>query len=519
MAHPSRLSAILAPFLLICGTGCDRQEAPTSPRTAAAVTAEACGARPNNSESKLLECISLEAVRAHQAALQAIADANGANRASGTSGHELSAAYVADLMEAAGYRVTVQDFSYLNYLELTPTVLLQIAPVSVSYARNVDYAVMTESPSADVTAPVAAVDLTLGLGNSATSGCEASDFAGFPAGSIALMQRGVCNFDVKAENAAAAGAVGAIIFNQGNTADRIPLFHGTLGSDYTGGIPVVSASYEKGAEWSVTAGLVMRIAVDAFSGAVESRNVIAETTTGDPGNVVVVGGHLDSTPDGPGIQDNGSGSAALLEVALQLARVRPRNQVRFAWWGAGEAGMAGSRAYAEGLSSTDLGAIALYLSADQIAAPNFVYFVLDGDGSESGAPGADGSAAIESFLRSGYSATGEVTAESSEPSDWTPFFDAGVPYGGITTGSTGIKTSAEAATWGGVAGVQYDPCYHLACDTFDNNSLEALELNSGILARAVLTFAMSTELVNGARGKGNFKQRPAAPAPTGVASF
>src|SRR6185503_13869004 len=113
----------------------------------------------------------------------------------------------------------------------------------------------------DVTAAVTPVDIQLGLGNTATSGCEAADFAGFPAGNIALLQRGSCTFELKAENAAAAGAVGVVFFNQGDTTapDRNGIPAVTLGDGYTGGIPAVNATYARGVEWANTPGLRMRL--------------------------------------------------------------------------------------------------------------------------------------------------------------------------------------------------------------------------------------------------------------------
>ena len=209
----------------------------------------ACEARTNNTIAKLTECVTLDGVRAHQAALQEIANSNSGIRASGTAGHDASAEYVADAMRAAGYLVTTQEFQFNTSIRLGPSVLRQTAPGAVTYVEGTDYQPMDQSEPGDVTAAVSAVDIQLGPGNTSTSGCEAADFAGFPAGNIALLQRGTCTFEQKAENASAAGAVGAIIFNQGNTPARTGLINGTLGDTYTGGIPVVETTYDRGAEW------------------------------------------------------------------------------------------------------------------------------------------------------------------------------------------------------------------------------------------------------------------------------
>ncbi len=183
--------------------------------------------RTNNTVNKLLECVTVDGVLAHEARFQAIADANGDTRASGTPGYDESVEYVADTLRTAGYNVTIQPFEFNAFVITGPATLKRVAPTpEVTYVEGVDYGVLEQTDPGTVTnAAVTAVDIQLGLGNTSTSGCEASDFAGFPAGNIALLQRGVCTFEQKSENAAAAGAVGAILFNQGNTADPRPQRH------------------------------------------------------------------------------------------------------------------------------------------------------------------------------------------------------------------------------------------------------------------------------------------------------
>jgi Zn-dependent M28 family amino/carboxypeptidase len=475
-----------------------------------ALADEPCDVRVNNNPEKLLECVTLDGVREHQAALQAIADANGGIRTSGTPGYDESVDYVAGKLEAVGYNVTIQPFEFTAFYVLGPSTLEQTAPGAVIYVEDTDYSLMEQSDPGDVTAPVTAVDLQLGLGNTSTSGCEAADFAGFPAGNIALVQRGTCTFQIKAENAAAAGAVGVIVFNQGNTPARTALFGGTLSAAYTGGIPVFSTSYDRGVEWAGTAGLVMHMVADVFREVRTTYNVLAETSAGDPNNVVMAGAHLDSVNEGPGIQDNGSGSAAILEVALQMAKVKPRNMVRFAWWGAEESGLVGSNYYVANLSEEELGNIALYLNFDMIGSPNFVRFIYDGDGSAFGLVGPPGSDQIEALFESFYDSMGlaHEPTEFSGRSDYLAFINNGIPSGGLFTGAEGVKTPEQAATYGGTAGIAYDPCYHQACDTFDNISLEVLDQNSDAIAYVTLTYAMNTETINGVKGKGNFQAIP-----------
>jgi Zn-dependent M28 family amino/carboxypeptidase len=485
------------------------------PMGAAIAGPKACEERVNNTVDKLLECVTVEGVREHQAALQGIADANNGIRTSGTSGYDASKDYVVERMEAAGYDVTVQPFNFNTFIQLGPSTLEQTAPGAVTYVENTDYNLMTQTDSGDVSGAVEGVDLALGTAawpndpSTSTSGCEIGDFAGFTSGNIALIQRGACSFQLKAENAAASGAVGAIIFNQGNSPSREGLINGTLGSGYSGGIPVFDATFARGGEWADTSGLEMAMDADVFRGDATSYNVIAESSRGKTNNVVMAGAHLDSVNAGPGINDNGSGSAALLEVAEQMAKVNPRNQVRFAWWAAEESGLVGSTFYVNSLSQEEQDDIALYLNFDMIGSPNHVFFVYDGDDSDGvgAGPGPEGSAQIEQLFEDFYNNRGVPFkgTDFSGRSDYGPFIAVGIPSGGLFTGAEGIKTADEAATWGGTAGDQYDPCYHLACDTFDNVNLHALDVNSDAIAHSTLQYAMNTEEITGDRGKGNFK--------------
>ena len=465
----------------------------------------ACDKRNNNTIDKLLECVTLAGVREHQQALQQIADANGGNRFSGLPGHDRSVDYVVSRLRAAGYAPVVQPFDYFAFVELGPSALQQTAPGTVTYVQGVDFGVIDQSDPGDVTAAVTAVDLQLGLNNTSTSGCEATDFAGFPAGNIALLQRGFCTFEQKAENAAAAGAVGIVIFNQGNlaTADRQGIPAVTLTANNTSGIPVLGTTYALGATLAGTQGLRMRVFANTVRETKTTYNVLAETSSGNADNVVMVGAHLDSVGAGPGINDNGSGSAAILEVAESMQKVKPTNKVRFAWWGAEESGLVGSRFYVNSLSAAEQAKIALYLNFDMVGSPNYVRFVYDGSG-DVGPAGPAGSAAIEDFFNGFYAARGlasEPTAFDGR-SDYGPFIAAGVdiPAGGLFTGAEGVKTPAQAAIYGGTAGRPFDPCYHQACDTFANNNDAVLDLNSDAVAAATLTYAMSTVTVNGIPG-------------------
>ncbi len=430
-----------------------------------------------------------------------IADVNGDTRAAGTPGYEASGAYVEGLLTQAGYRVTRQPFSYDQFI-LNSSAMQQTTP-QVTYVEDVDFAAMSYSGSGTVTAPVQAVDINLAGDRASTSGCEAADFAGFTPGNIALIQRGTCTFRVKVDNAAAARAAAVIVFNQGNVVpgdDRLGLFGGTLDPPVAA-IPAVSTTFARGEEWANTAGLQMQVVVDATIKTTASFNVLADTPRGRADRTVIVGAHLDSVAEGPGINDNGSGSAAILETALQMAKlgIQPTNRVRFAFWGGEEDGLIGSDYYVSQLDARALKQHAVNLNFDMVGSPNFVRFVYDGDGSAFGTTGPNGSARVEQVFLD-YFASQKLPTEPTEfdgRSDYFAFINNGIPAGGLFTGAEGLKTPAEAAVYGGEAGKPYDPCYHQGCDTISNLNNTALDQMSDAIAHSTLTFAMTTSAVNG----------------------
>jgi aminopeptidase S len=207
-------------------------------------------------------------------------------------------------------------------------------------------------------------------------------------------------------------------------------------------------------------------------------NLIADWPGGDANQVVMAGSHLDSVSSGPGINDNGSGSAAVLETALAVSRAqyKPTKHLRFAWWGAEELGLVGSRHYVNRLATGDRSRISAYLNFDMIGSPNPGYFVYDDD------------PAIEKTFKEYFSGLGvptEIETEGDGRSDHAPFKSAGVPVGGLFTGASRTKTAAQAAKWGGTAGRAFDRCYHSSCDTTANIDDTALDRNSDAVAYAV----------------------------------
>ena len=450
---------------------------------------KACKDRNNNTFKKLLTCVTLDGVRTHQAKLRDIALANNGTRVSGTKGFDDSAVYAEKVFKDAGYNVTKQDFVFQSFIELPGTSLTQVSPTPTA---TIGTNILSYSGSGSVTATVSVLPTV--------TGCNTADFAGFTAGNIALISRGACSFAIKATNAQTAGASAVVIYN--NVPGELG---GTLGADFALNIAVTSVLQTVGQQLAAISGLKLSVVTSTVRGSATTSNIIAESKDGDANNVVMVGAHLDSVDEGPGINDNGTGSAAILEVAKQMGKVKTRNKVRFALWGAEESGLIGSTRYVETLPEAEKNKIALYLNFDMIGSPNHVFFVYDGDNSDGVGAGAGpaGSAGIERIFQTFYNKVGASFkgTDFDGRSDYGPFIRAGIPAGGLFTGAEGTKTVAEAEVWGGIAGTAYDPCYHKACDNYGNVNLFALDVNADAVAYSTLQFAMTTKVVNGIKGQ------------------
>ena len=457
--------------------------------------------RNNNSVRKLLECVTLRGVLQHEKAFQRIADRNDGNRASGTSGYDKSLKYVEWRMKKAGYKVSRQEFEFNKFNDLGGSELEQTSPNDVAYVEGTDFGATPQSEPGDVSAPVTGVDIQLGPGNTSTSGCEPEDFAGFPDGNIALIQRGTCFFEVKAENAAAAGASGVLFFNQGNDPNdpgRMGIPAVTLGNDYTGGIPALSATYELGAALSAISGLEMRLFANVTRVPTTTENLIAESRKGDPNNVVMAGAHLDSVAEGPGINDNGSGSSALLEVAEQMAKVKTAQQ--------GAVRLVGSR----GRWHRRLGVLRRQPDRGAAGRPSRCTSTstwwarpTSACSSTTATGPASGSRVPRDPTTSRRCSSGTTRTGTSRPSRRR---STGAPT--TSTSSTTEcrravcspeprcpRPPAQAEKWGGEAGVAFDPCYHQACDTIDNLSYRALRINSDAMAYVIFLFASGKEVI------------------------
>lgn len=415
----------------------------------------------------LREAVTTQNLMRHLHALQQAADANGGNRQAGSAGYAASVEYVEGQLKAAGYRTQRQQFTYPRH-DPTQLVLRRVDP-GVQAGPASEARALDNSGSGTVTADVTAADVNLDGERRTTSGCEASDFEAFPAGNIALLQRGTCRFDVKVGHATAAGASAVVIFNQGDAADRQDVFEGGLTNATT--IPVVAVPFEQGVQWATAA---TRLQLTAnIDETVTTENLIADMPGPDEASIVV-GAHLDGVRGGPGVNDNASGVAATLEVALQLAEldIRPTRGVRVAFWSGEEDGLYGSKHYVARLDEEQRRATSLYLNLDMVGSPNPVPHVYGGFGAQDHPVGA----VMRGFLaEQGL----EVRSADFRASDHAPFLDAGIAVSGLYSGSSEPGDDGEPA----------DPCYHRTCDRVAGVDAQMLGHMADALAHGVASVA------------------------------
>jgi hypothetical protein len=516
------------------------------PSAAQAVSPAACDNRVNATPGTLVPCITTDDLWNHMQAFQAIADANpGADghpsRNSGEPGYKASVDYVADAMRKAGYDVTLQPytFTYSSYIG-TPR-FSQVSPTPRSFTLISDWNPgNSEGDAAGAQIQPAGGTLMPPTGGS-TSGCDPSNFDSTFAGKIALIQRGTCNFGVKVLNATAAGAVGVIIFNEGNTPERTPVFSGSMvdaaGNPFVASIPVAFTSFGIGESLynQYTAGTppVMSLSIHQIVDRNRTDwNVIAESKGGDPNHVVVVDAHLDAIY-GAGMLDNASGSATILDIAQKMRMVRPLNKLRFIWFGGEELGELGSKYYVDHLSASELGKIRYDLDADVMATPNYSIGVLD-------------PAAVDLFGRTVstvfppqvyqpskvardmavnyFNSTGQNHIFfSPKGTDAEQFQLAGVPASGLLTGQDCCKTQEEVDLFGGslgnyegnvpsVDGGCVDNPFRW-CDNLTNNVPSVLTFMSKAFADMTVRMAYNTSVVWAGEAVHKPKGTPAAAGP------
>ncbi len=447
-------------------------------------------ADPSEFANSLRDKVAVDAMMAHLQKLQEIADANNGTRAVGTPGYEASVEYVAGTLREHGFDVQTPEFVARVFKSEPGSVQLGGKTVE---ARALMYSLGT--PPEGVTGPLVAAPAD------DSPGCSAEDYEGLEVkNAVVLVDRGTCPFKEKMAVAVELGAVAMVV------ADSVdePKMGGTLGEQTEVKVPVVSVTKADGAMLRAGQG-PMTVKLDAHTDNIPARNVIAQTKTGATDNVVMAGAHLDSVPEGPGINDNGSGVAAVLETALQLGHSPDvRNAVRFGFWGAEELGLIGSRKYVQSLDVEQLKDIALYLNFDMLGSPNPGYFTYDGDQSlpldKRGQPVVpEGSAGIERTLAAYIKSAGKEPQDTSFDgrSDYDGFTQAGIPSGGLFSGAEAKKSAQEAELWGGTADEPFDPNYHQKGDNIDNIDRDELALNGRGVPYSIGLYAQDLSGRNG----------------------
>ena len=429
--------------------------------------------------NKLRDAISVDDILADLARLDAIATANNGNRASGSPGHDASVELVADELRAADYEVSLESIQVTAFRQDAPSVI-DIQGEGAPALQDIrDFKAMLLSPSGDVTADLFALgfDPAARPGDRNGLGCNPADWTAVPAGVIALVQPGSCRRRDVILNAQAAGVVGLITSYADWGPDHV--LRPTLIEAGGLTIPAIGTTGDAGLVLlsAAKAGRQVHVETHTTVATVQTPNVIAETAGGDPAHVVMIGGHLDSVIDGPGINDNGTGTMSILEIARELAKLQPDGapwKVRFAFWTGEEIGLLGSFAYVQHLAPEETATIEAYLNFDMIGSPNAGHEIYDPSGTSR--PTAGGT--LQQLLAQALNEMGLASevVDIGGASDHLPFDQvAGIPVGGLFSGASELKTEEEAGLFGGTAGAPTDPCYHLACDTAANIDAEALE--------------------------------------------
>ena len=506
-----------------------------------------CGTQVNDTPSKLLPCIKKADLWNIMKDFQAIADANPGpdghpSRNSGEPGYKASVDYVASAMEAAGYDVTIQPYTFEYYAYKGTPSFSEVSPTAHDYVLLTDWGPgKSIGIASGAIQPAGGIVLPPTPTSSSTSGCTASDFTGFVPGRVALIQRGSCNFGVKVLNAKAAGASGVIIFNEGNPG-RTGLLIGSLldaaGNPFIPTIPVAFTTFDVGQslynqyQQAVQVGTplpTVNLNIDAILDPNRTDwNVIAESKGGDKNHVVVVDAHLDAIY-GAGMLDNASGSTTILDIAKQMKNVIPRNKLRFIWFGGEEIGLLGSSYYVNSLSSEQLSHIGYDLDADVTATPNYTLGVLD-----PAAPNLFGGAQ-QTFPNRVYKpstvardqAVAYLDSQGKNHEFFSPvgtdafnFNLVGIPASGVLTGQDCCKTQQEVDLFGGYLGnfegnvPSFDGgCVDNPfrwCDNLSNNDPDVLTLMSRDFATMVVQIAFDTKVMSSSTGVVYNKKLPIA---------
>lgn len=402
-------------------------------------------------------------------------------RVIGSAGHYATLGDIESSIRKLGpyYNVTKQHFHAPSGAIFNSSLTVDGVLVEDAKAFDLTPPTLHRQP---VTAPLVLVS---------NQGCDLADFPAEVNGSIALISRGICAFGSKSELAGQAGAVGAVIYNDKPGEGVI---QATMGNITPNQVATVGVSYEEGSKWAEALGsesFNASLWIDSYVKNASTWNIIAETTLGDKENVVMLGAHSDSVAAGPGINDDGSGTISLLEIATALTHFNVTNQVRFAWWAGEEEGLLGSDYYVKTLTPGENEKIRLFMDYDMMASPNYAYQVYDANNTAN----PNGSGELKQLYIDYYTEHGVnyTLIPFDGRSDYDGFIKNGIPGGGIATGAEVLKTEKEVELFGGVAGIPFDPCYHQLCDNTTNLAYDAFVLNTKLIAHSVATYGASLE--------------------------
>lgn len=450
----------------------------------------------------LRDGLDIDRILADLQRLEADARAADGTRSAGGAGEQAAIDYVSGELRSLGWDVELGPVSVPYFQQASPSRLAIVG--GRAFDDIEDFKAMLLSGSGDATGPIHSLgfDPDAQPGDRSGSGCSPEDWNTVPAGSVVLVQPGSCFRRDVIANAQEAGVV-AIVTSYPEW-QRGQVRRPTLVSPNVT-IPILGTTHEVGVALAKAAedGGAARVSVDAPIEMRTSNNVIAESPWGDPEHVVMLGGHLDGTIDGPGINDNGSGTMTVLEIARRLDAVvdaaggPPAGawKVRVAFFTGEEIGFLGSGAYTRALPSTHASAIQAYLNFDMLGSGNGVRAIYDGAGTAR--PSA--SVVIAGLFEAAFDSAG-LTSETIElggASDHAPFDSIGIPTGGLFSGASERKSVAQAELFGGQAGMPNDPCYHLGCDTFENLDPVLLEQMARAAAWVVGTLATGETQLGG----------------------
>ena len=451
---------------------------------------------PTDLARELAGKVTIDAMWAQLEKLSELTLAGKGGRAEGASGYDASVDYIAAALRDKGFDVQTPEVDRLALARQgRPTLTVGGRGFPVDQAS-----LLASTPRGGLSAP--------SLRPAKPAGCAAADYAGVDVrGALAIVDDTTCSVVAKQDAAVARGAVGVLVVS-GPGAAPATLFPAGYYESLTTPVAVVDDAADAALRRTTArVGLVL----DAETVRVKFRNVVAQTKTGDTHNVVVAGAHLDAAAGSPGINDNATGVAAVLETALELGgSPKVANAVRFAFWGAGGAGLEGVSKYVAGLDRQGLDDIAMYLDFDMLGSPNPGYFTYDGDqssatASDQGTPDVpEGSAGIERTLSGYLNLAGVRPADVplGQEGNYSPFLAAGIPVGGITTWANQRKSEVQARLWGGRAGQPFDPNRRRPGDTIDGVDRTALSITGPAVAFAVGTYAQSTDGPNGVPKRG-----------------